>query len=134
LSDGATDAIVRSFLPGDNIGMVVELAAPANLRTVKAMFQKEEPPQGVLVLSGNSTPVSELRDGRLNHAMLIKDEEWSTRPLPAGDYWLDEIRAETYLGKPLTIEYEGRLCLRYLSEPEETNASITKMDFLHFLE
>lgn len=122
--------VVREFLPGDNIGMVVEVSAPANLGTIKAMFRKQDAPEGVLVLSGERISASELRDGRLSRAILTKDSDWSTKQLPAGDYWLGEIRAETCLKKPVTVEYTGRLCLRCLPEPKEVSASITRLEFL----
>jgi hypothetical protein len=124
--------VVREFLPGDNIEMAVELATRGNLKTIRAVFIKdgqEAGPQGQLALSSRSITVRKPKTDRLIQAILTKDREWPTKTLPVGDYWLDSIRGETPLGKPVTIEYNGRICIRLLPEPEEENLSITNISF-----
>jgi hypothetical protein len=125
--------VVRDFLPGDNIEMAVELATRGNLKIITAVFIKEGSqeagPQGRLALSSHNITVRKRKDDRLSHAILTRDTEWSTKILPEGDYWLDSIRGETSLGKPVSIGYNGRICVRLRPEPEEENLSITNLSF-----
>lgn len=125
---------IRSFMPGDEIELEIQVFTRARVKDVLAVFVQPWESSGSgrgpkLVFHGDVYSFSRTSEGRLSSATLSLDEDHSD-PRHNGDYRLTALEVGTYHGKRLPSDHMPNLTIRIEQEPtEEQTTRITALYF-----